>query len=346
MSSIGSQRYVFGRLAGFTLSFVDVGGRLSVVGFLYWQVSLFMHFFYCCQRLAGAPAFRWYLVLLVNVVLFAPASAEQIRIAVKVQSTQLEQPSDYFTTLLTMALEASKADNEVIDIVFSPRDHSQARWINMLQNDKSNFVIWTMTDKEREQQLRPIRVPLFKGIFGYRVVLIRKQEQARFDQVKTVHDLAKFLGGQGTHWPDTPILQANGLRLSTAETTESLFRMMGAKRFDYFPRGISEAWFELLQRTDSNLAVEENILLYYPSAIYFFVNKENEGLAQRIEKGMEILIDNGAFDKFFYNHPRVSSGLENIKNRRIIHLNNPYLPAETPVNNPRYWIDLSMLMAD
>lgn len=287
------------------------------------------------------PFFYRCLALLVNLVLVAAATAEPVHIPVRVQSTQLEQPSDYFTTLLTMALEASKAENEIIDIIFSPRDYAQARWINMLQNDKSNFVIWTMTDKEREQQLRPIRIPLFKGLFGYRVLLIRKQEQTRFDQINTVQDLGKFLGGQGTHWPDTLILQANGLRLTTAETTESLYRMIHAKRFDYFPRGISEAWFELLQRKDTNLAVEENILLYYPTAIYFFVNKENEALAQRIEKGMETLIDNGKFDHFFYNHPRVSSGLEQLKNRRIIELKNPYLPAETPVNNPRYWIDLS-----
>lgn len=281
--------------------------------------------------------------VLVAMLLLAPASAEQIRIPVKVQATALEQPSDYFTTLLVMALEASKADNEEIDIIFSPRDYAQARWINMLQSDKSNFVIWTMTDKEREQQLRPIRIPLFKGLFGYRVLLIRKQEQARFDHINDIDDLAKLLGGQGTHWPDTLILQANGLPLTTAETTESLFRMINAKRFDYFPRGISEAWFELLQRKEANLAVEENLLLYYPTAIYFFVNKNNEALAQRIEKGMEVLIDNGKFDQFFYNHPRVSSGLERLKNRRIVELKNPYLPAETPVNNPRYWIDLSAL---
>ena len=293
-----------------------------------------------------APLSHWFLVLLATFALTASVRAEQIRIPVKVQSTQLEQPSDYFTTLLLMALEASKARNEEIDIIFSPRDYSQARWINMLQTDKSNFVIWTMTDKEREQQLRPIRIPLFKGLFGYRALLIRKGEQARFDQVKTAADLASFLGGQGTHWPDTLILQANGLRLTTAETTESLFRMINAKRFDYFPRGISEAWFELLQRKDTGLIVEENLLLYYPTDIYFFVNKENEALALRIEKGMEALIDNGKFDQFFYNHPRVSSGLARVKSRRIIELKNPYLPAETPVDNPRYWMDLSALEVD
>lgn len=296
-----------------------------------------------CLNASRTRLSLWCLVFIVLLLLSALAKAEQIRIPVKVQATALEQPSDYFTTLLVMALEASKADNEVIDIVFSPHDYSQARWINMLQSDKNNFVIWTMTDQEREQQMRPIRIPLFKGLFGYRVLLIRKQEQARFDQVNTRQDLTKFLGGQGTHWPDTLILQANGLRVTTAETTESLFRMIAARRFDYFPRGVSEAWFELLQRKDANLEVENKLLLYYPTAIYFFVNKDNEALAQRIEKGMEVLIDNGKFDQFFYNHPRVNTGMERLKSRRIIELNNPYLPTETPVNNPRYWIDLSLL---
>lgn len=269
----------------------------------------------------------------------------KIHIPVRVQATQLEEPADYFTTLLLMALNASKADNEVIDIVFSEQDYSQARWIHLAQNEKRNFVIWTMTDKVREQQLRPIRIPLFKGLFAYRVFLIRANEQERFNGIQDLKGLSQLLAGQGTHWPDTSILLHNGLRVTTAETTESLFRMMNAKRFDYFPRGISEAWFELAQRDEKNLVVEKNILLFYPTALYFFVNKNNEALAQRIETGLEMLIDNGKFNEFFYNHPRVSSGLERLTSRRIIQLENPFLPAETPVNNPRYWIDLNSEMA-
>lgn len=285
------------------------------------------------------------LCVLLSIAIFA--KAEPVQIPVKVQATALEQPSDYFITLLQMALNASKADNEVIKIEFSVHDYSQARWIKLLQDDDdSNFVIWTMTSKEREQQLRPIRIPLFKGLFAYRVLLIRKQDQPRFDRVRHLQDLAKLAGGQGTHWPDTLILQENGLRTLTAENTESLFRMLSAKRFDYFPRGISEAWYELMTREDTNLAVEDKLLLYYPTAMYFFVNKNNEALAQRIEKGLENLIDSGEFDRFFYHHPRVSAGLERLTKRRIIPLRNPYLPAETPVNNPRYWIDISALTAE
>lgn len=287
----------------------------------------------------------WVLALCVGaispVALAEEGNTQKVHIPVRVQGTKLEEPVDYFTTLLLMALNASKAENEIIDIVFSDQDYSQARWIHLLQNDKRNFVIWTMTDKEREQQLRPIRIPLCRGLFGYRVLLIREDEQPRFNNVKSLKELAALSAGQGTHWPDTAIMQNNGLRVITSETTESLFRMLKAKRFDYFPRGISEAWFELDQRGEDHLVVEENLLLHYPTAIYFFVNKENEALAKRIETGMEKLIDNGNFDAFFYNHPRVSSGLEHLMQRRIITMTNPLLPPETPVNNPRYWINLS-----
>lgn len=301
--------------------------------------------FYKPQILPGLGVFWRLLPVLVLMPLLtwgaSPEEAQKIHISVQVQGTKLEEPADYFTTLLFMALNASKADNEIIDIVFSARDYSQARWIYLLQNHKGNFVIWNMTDKEREQELRPIRIPLCKGLFGYRVLLIRKEDQLRFDGIKNLKDLSTLSAGQGTHWPDTAIMQQNGLRVVTAETTESLFRMLKARRFDYFPRGISEAWFELDQRNESQLVVEENILLYYPAAIYFFVNKQNEALAKRIETGLEKLIDNGQFDAFFYSHPRVSPGLEHVMRRQVMYLENPLLPAETPVNNPRYWINMS-----
>lgn len=274
----------------------------------------------------------------------AQGEEDKVHISVQVQGTGLEEPADYFSTLLLMALNASKADNEIIDIQFSERDYAQARWIHLVQNDHRNLVIWTMTDKEREQQMRPVRVPLFKGLFGFRVLLIRKGEQARFDAVRSLTELRGLLAGQGTHWPDTDIMRHNGLRVTTAETTESLYRMILARRFDYFPRGISEAWFELEQRHEEQLQVEQHILLYYPTEIYFFVNKDNEALARRIETGMEQLIDNGKFDEFFYRHPRVSSGLGKLANRKLIIMENPQLPAETPVNHPRYWLDISKFL--
>lgn len=273
----------------------------------------------------------------------ATSMAARIAVPINVQATALEQPEDYFVTLLLMALNASKREMEDIDIIFSERDYTQARWINLLENRSENRVIWTMTSKEREERLRPIRIPLAKGLFSYRVCLIRKGEQARFDQVQSLAQLAQLVAGQGAQWPDTNILLANQLPVTTSESVDSLFRMLKAKRYDYFPRGVSEAWFELQQRQETELQVEENILLYYPAPIYFFVNKNNEALAQRIEQGLAKIIANGDFDRFFYRHARIAPALKALQAhpRRLFELTNPDLPADSLVGEESYWLHFS-----
>jgi len=271
------------------------------------------------------------------------AGEQKVHVPIKVQATALEQPQDYFVSLLQMILEESKSEHEVIDIVFSPHDYSQARWINMVAQDPDDVVMWTMSTKAREQLMQPIRIPLFKGLFSYRVFLIRKGDQARFDRVKNLNQLRGFVAGQGVQWPDTQILMDNKLSVTTAEHLESLYRMLKAQRFDYFPRGVSEAWFEVAQRHEKDVVVEKSILLYYPAPMYFFVNKNNKALAARIELGFQRIIANGKFDEFFYQHARVAGALAALKNhsRRLFELHNPDLPDESLVGVKGYWLSPS-----
>lgn len=282
-------------------------------------------------------------LLLVVLVFAGSAAAAQKRVfIIDLQAVGYEQPQDYFVSLLELALEESRAPDEEIQLRFAEREYSQARWIYLAQHDPGNLVIWTMTNRQREEQLLPIRIPLFKGLFGKRVFIIRKQDQILFDQIKTREDLAKLTAGQGMHWPDVEILQANGLPVTTAATVDSLFKMLKAKRFDYFPRGVSEAWFELAQLGDENLVVEKNVMLEYPAAIYYFVNKNNADLARRIEVGLERMIAKGSFDEFFYSHRRTMAGLEEITHspRRKIYLENPESPLVQPMPHDKYWLSL------
>lgn len=71
------------------------------------------------------------------------------------------------------------------------------------------------------------------------------------------------------------------------------------------------------------------------------MNKNNKLLAERIEKGLNIAIENGDFDREFYNHssmkPLFKEG--NIKNRRIFKIPNPFLTEETKklLDDDRLW---------
>ena len=53
-------------------------------------------------------------------------------------------------------------------------------------------LTWTTTDKVTEEELEPIRIPLFKGLLGCRIFIINKKNQHKFDQIKTFEDLKKL----------------------------------------------------------------------------------------------------------------------------------------------------------
>lgn len=268
--------------------------------------------------------------------------AEPRRYFVDVQLPQNLQ-EDYYIQLLRLILNASKAPDEVIEFRFANNPLSQARWIAAVVQDKDNNVLWTMTNLEREQSMRAIRVPLLKGLIGYRLLVIRKTDEAKFAKINSKQELLALSAGQGMHWPDTEILRINGFNVKEAMAKENLYKMLVAKRFDFFPRGATEVDLEADLIRSQNLMVEPRLILHYPAVLYFFVNKKNEELAQRLEKGFAIILKNGDFDKLFLSTARVKSALAILKepNRKVIELENPLLPRDTPFDIPQYWVKFS-----
>jgi hypothetical protein len=270
------------------------------------------------------------------------ALAEAKPYVVIVRAVSPDRVDGYYAVLLKMLLEASKKPRETIEIHFSDREFSQARWIAEVQTGQLNEVMWTTTSIEREELLRPIRVPIFRGLLGKRVLVIRRQDQEIFAKINSKEDLTRLVAGQNVHWSDTDILKANGLMVTGGGGKESLYKMLQASRFVYFPRGVTELASEVDFLKGTDLIVEQHLMLSYTMPIYFFVSKDNSELARRLEKGWQIILKSGEFDKFFFNHPRIKTALADLKmqNRKIIQLDNPYLPATTPLNRAEYWLDV------
>lgn len=276
----------------------------------------------------------------------APATAtedsdEDRVITVHIPKQHPQEHGNYYLQLLKKTLEQSKSDGESFHFEEITADYPQARWIHELQHRPSddNMVFWTATTQEREAQIRPIRIPLLKGLLGYRAFIIREDDQARFDAIESLEELAQLRAGQHDHWPDTQVLRHNDLTVTTFMDHEALFKMLQGGRFDYFPRGIAEAWEELEERRDAPLTLEQRLLLYYPQPIYFFVSPDNSELAERIERGLVSLLENGDFDAFFHSHPPIQQALQDVASRprKILQLNNPLLPEETPLDNNAFW---------
>lgn len=246
--------------------------------------------------------------------------------------------TSYKYQLLELLLERTSEEFGPYQINITRTIHSQRRDINQLKSGEINVFI-SMTSQAREEVMQAIRFPVFKGLYGYRVLLIKENEQAKFSKIKSLEALQQLTGVQGSHWPDLQILQANGLKVESTSQHKSLYKMLEHGRVDYFPRGIHEPWKELKDRPEMALAVEKSLMLYYPAPGYIFVDKNNTRLEKRLNQGFKNIIESGEFNRFFNLHPQIveMKNQANMKNRTLLKLSNPLLTPETPLQDERLW---------
>lgn len=248
---------------------------------------------------------------------------------------------NYYWELLQAALEETTPKWGPFDIVVSPKVVSAARAELLLAASSDVTITVRTTSTEREKTLMAVMIPLDKGLTGYRLFLTKTQTQQRLNQVRTLQDLQQFSIGQGINWIDSDILRNAGLNVVTGPNYDSLFSMLGANRFDLFSRGINEIGMEFNFATGqhSDLAIERNLMLYYPLPRYFFFSRTPEGerLARRVNEGLRMLLKNGKFDKRYQAFKRSILVDLQLAGRRIFRIQNPYLSAATPLADRELW---------
>jgi hypothetical protein len=242
----------------------------------------------------------------------------------------------YVRRLVELALNRAGSRR---DVRFVDLDMAQGRTLVELAGGHGGIdLMWTMTDRAREASgLLPVRIPIDRGLLGWRLLLVRRSELAEWSRVRSLKDLSARLAGQGHDWPDTTILRANGLQVGTSSVYESLFRMLAAGRIDYFPRSVLEIDAEVAGGRHPDLAIAPDLMLHYPAAAYLFVSPNRPELATELKTGLEAAVADGSFQRLHREqyaavlkaHPRPST---------VLQLSNPLLPPETPLQRRELWL--------
>lgn len=237
-----------------------------------------------------------------------------------------DDPSYFYEQLLVLALEKTRATDGDYILSYNTHRGGIARDRAMVIAGAGIDVMWASATKEREQQMRVVPVDLLKNLNNFRVLLINKDAQLQFSQVKNVNDLRQFAVGSGEHWTDGMIMKDNGFRVTATSSYNGLFKMLAARRFNFISRGLHEIGFDTHVYKSFNLTQEETLLLKYdmPIRYCFFVNKNNTKLADRLERGLKITQQDGSFDQLFYQMPSFKEGEEILKHahRTVIELKN------------------------
>jgi hypothetical protein len=206
-------------------------------------------------------------------------------------------------------------------------------------------VFWAGVTPKLEETFRPIYIPVLKGLLGHRIFIIKNGKQSLFDNINNLSDLKALKAGQGKTWGDTKVLKDADIPTATTLKYNNLFRMLEGDRFDYFPRAVHEPWSEVVSRPELNLTVEKRILLIYPFAMYFFVEKDNKRLHDIINEGLELAIKDGSFDRLFFSNQLIKDAMQNsnLKERVVIRIPNSDMSPKTPYDRKEFWLDINKL---
>jgi ABC-type amino acid transport substrate-binding protein len=231
----------------------------------------------------------------------------------------------YGYRVLNLALQKSGVDFE---LSLHPLSVNQERARILLEQGEVDVVDFG-TSPEFEQRFLPVYFPIDRGLNGYRLLVVHKDNAGEYARMRSITQLWGKTAGQGVRWSDIAILDRAGIKVATA-SIDGLFRLLERKRIDFVPLGANEVHLLLDKYHDAapHAVVDSNLLIIYPFGRLFFVQKGNERLREAIFKGLEAAFDDGSFQALLGEYYFSSSDLAALSQRTILRLENPSLTPE------------------
>ncbi len=244
----------------------------------------------------------------------------------------------YAEILLAKALRKA---GRPANIVHAKSEFSRDRLLPELIKGENIHVMAEAPKPGWEENLLPIRIPIRKGVQGYRLFLINQQDQEELAKVETLEQLMSFPTGSGAQWSTRRVMEEAGFQVVAANEYKKLFDMLKLRRFITFGRGINEAFNEQASFSPDNkdLVVDKELCLFIPLPTYFFVSPARPELAKQIETGLKRMIEDGSFNEHFLDFHQADIERAHLADRKIFTVSNPNLSPQTPLNVKSYWFD-------
>lgn len=280
-------------------------------------------------------------IVFVIFISFLSSTALSETITVRAPQAENDPRNLYFNKILERVLFHTQEDG-VDELVKFHTPTSRERTFQLLLAGEMDVV--TEAPKPNwESQLLPVRIPVDKGILSYRLFLVHDDYADSLEQIESLDQLRDFSTASGAQWSVRKTLEENDFNVVVSKNYTSLFAMLNAKRAATFSRGVNEIFpeFEQYKHMMPNAKIDESVALHAPLPNFYFVSPKKPELAARIERGLEIMIDNGEFDQMFNDYYGEMIAKANIKDRKVFYINNSNLSDESLaiVGNPRYWFE-------
>lgn len=254
--------------------------------------------------------------------------------------SELDDRENYPVELLKSALLKTEGTYGPFQIEYCPPMTRERALLELVEGKMLN-VYTAPTQPEWEEKALAVYFPIRKGLLGYRLFLITRNNLKKMADLQNVEDLKALNVGLSSQWSTTKAMKPLGFQMILGNDYEGLFGMLNLHRFDYFPRGMDEIYAEYEARKNQypEMVIEPTKALYLALPVYYFVSPKTPHLAERIEKGLWQMREDGSFDKLFYKHFQNSITRANLKNRKVFRVNNPILSKHPIFDQPELWFE-------
>jgi hypothetical protein len=268
-------------------------------------------------------------------------ASEPLVIYHRTSDTVIEYHS-YYDDLVKLALEKTKPEFGNYKMVAVPAELNTLRALSdITRNVYGNMVMELSyeTDLTQSGKLTFINIPLDGGIVGYRICFVSPAKKEAIANANNLQELQQFTIAQGVGWADTQILKANGFNVIEIPIYTNIFKMISSNRVDLFCRGANQIKSEMEYfKNLKGLDFDRSFVLVYDLPRFFYIHKDNVIAKNRIEKGLQIAIEDGSLRALWEKYNRESIDYAELNNRKIYYLNNPLLNGLTP-DYKQYFFD-------
>lgn len=238
----------------------------------------------------------------------------------------------YEKAVITAALDATRASYGEWQLLEDIRDLPFADEEAGVFRVEGFDVFGTVAGNPKLENERKhlVPVPIMKGLLGYRLLIIRAQDQEKFAAIESAEQLKQLTLGIPATWADAELFRQNGYSVNEGGSFDDLFVRLALGEFDYVAFGANEIDSVWQERAASvpGLVREQELLLVYPFPVVFYVNPTKTYFAERLTQGLEELQGTGKLDAIFYAHHGNPVTDFKLDQRRRFDLSNPQLPAE------------------
>lgn len=183
---------------------------------------------------------------------------------------------------------------------------------------------------EKQGLITALRVPLERGLLGYRICLVRDDDTDVLANVRNAEDLKKIRIGQGIGWGDIAVYRNVGIEVVEApfSSVSDPVKALASGHFDALPLGVNEyqIFLQAYNKEASGITADRHIVISYPWFRYVWVStaaKDSKLLLEALDRGFGIIAANGEFVAIYEKY-KGADPKRQLVGRRTIHLQSPY----------------------